>query len=224
VTQAARENCIGFAFTNASKALPPHGGKRAFFGTSPIAFAAPTPPGKTFVADMAMSVTARGKIRYAAQRGEAIPAGVALDAEGRPTTDAAAAMEGVVLPMGAHKGAALSWMNDILAGVFTGASFGGETANPTKDLDRPQRTGHLFIAMRADLFMPLEAFQARMGELDDRVKAEPRAAGFDEIMSPGEPEARARAEREQTGLPLTADVIENMRLWGDKVGVPWPFD
>ena len=224
VMQAARESCLGFAFTNASKALPPFGGKRPFFGTSPIAFAAPTPDGKTFVADMAMSVTARGKIRYAAQRGEPIPEGVALDAQGRPTTDAATAMEGVVLPMGGHKGAALSWMNDILGGVFTGAAFGGEPANPTKDLGEPQRTGHLFIAMRADLFMPLDDFKQRMALLDDRVKAEPTAAGFDEILAPGEPEARQRAEREASGLPLTPDVVGNLRQWGDKVGVPWPFD
>lgn len=224
VMQAAEAGCLGFAFTNASKALPPWGGKRPFFGTSPIAFAAPTPPGKTFVADMAMSVTARGKIRYAAQRGESIAPGLALDAQGRPTTDPAAAMEGVLLPMAGHKGAALAWMNDVLAGVFTGAAFGGEPANPTRDLDRPQRTGHLFIAAKADLFMPLAEFTARMGELDGRVKAEPRAEGFEEILAPGEPEARRRAQREADGIPLTPDVLHNMKLWGAKVGVPWPFD
>lgn len=223
VAQAAEADCLGFTFTNASKALPPHGGARPFFGTSPFAFAAPTRPGQTFLADMAMSVIARGKIRYAAQRGDPIPEGCALDAEGRPTTNAEAAMEGVLLPFGGVKGAALAWMNDVIGGVFTGAAFGGDVANPTKELDRPLKTGHVFIAMRADLFVPLAEFKARMAELERRVRAEPRAAGFDEILAPGEPEARRLADHLERGLPLTPDVIANMRAAGDRVGVPWPF-
>lgn len=224
VMQAAHADCLGFAFTNASKALPPWGGKRAFFGTSPIAFAAPTPEGATFVVDMALSVVARGKIRHAAQMGEPIPEGCALDGDGRPTTDAAAAMAGVVLPMAGHKGAALSWMNDVLGGVYTGAAFGGEPANPTQDIDRPQLTGHLFMAMRADLFMPLDDFKARMGELDARAKAEPKADGFEAILAPGEPEARRMSDHKRHGIPLGPDVIADLKAYGDTVGAKWPFE
>jgi len=112
----------------------------------------------------------------------------------------------------------------VLGGVFTGAVFGGRTGNPFRDLDRPQGTGHLFIAIRADLFMALGALNERMGELDDRVKTLPRAEGFDEILSPGEPEARAEARLGKIGIPLTPDVLDALRATGDAVRVPWPFD
>lgn len=222
--QAVEAGCIGMVFTNASRALPPFGAAEPFFGTSPMAFGVPTPEGKCLLVDLSMSRIARGKLKFAAQRGQPIPEGYALDAQGRPTTDGQAAFEGIMLPFGEHKGAALAWLMDVLGGVFTGAVFGGRTGNPFRDLDRPQGTGHLFIAIRANLFMALGALNERMGELDDRVKALPRAEGFDEILSPGEPEARSEARLGKIGIPLTPDVLDTLRATGDAARVPWPFD
>jgi LDH2 family malate/lactate/ureidoglycolate dehydrogenase len=168
---------------------------------------------------MAMSRIARGKLKFAAQRGEQVPPGFALDAEGRPTTDGAAAFEGIMLPFGEHKGAAMSWMMDILGGVFTGAAFGGEVANPFKRFDVTQGAGHTFIAIRADLFEPLPAFKDRMRELLRRVKNLPKAHGVDEILSPGEPEARKAMINRQQGVPLTPDVIESLKSCAQRLGV-----
>lgn len=220
---AAREFCIGMVFTNASPALPPWGGAKPFLGTSPLAFAAPTPEGKTFVIDMAMSRIARGKLKFAAARGEPVPEGYALDSDGRPTTDGAAAFGGTMLPFGEHKGAALSWMMEVMAGVFTGAAFGGEVANPFTGLDRPAETGHTMIAIRADVFMPRAAYRIRMGQLDDRAKAVPKAAGFDEILSPGEPESRRRAQNEREGVPLPKAVVDDLKSEAARVGIEVPF-
>jgi LDH2 family malate/lactate/ureidoglycolate dehydrogenase len=224
VLQAIESGCVGLAFTNASPALPVWGGRAKFLGTSPFAAGAPTGAGSPFVLDMACSIVARGKLKFAAQRGEAIPEGLALDRQGRPTTDGAAAFEGVVLPMGGVKGAGLSLLMEVLSGVFTGAAFGGEVRNPFTGLDGPQGTGHFFMALRADLFMPMETFEKRMRTLAGRVKKQPLAQGFDEILMPGEPESRTERERLVSGIPLTRDVLESLQSEGKLAGIPFSCD
>ncbi len=221
VLQAIESHCVGLAFTNASPALPVWGGRSKFLGTSPFAAGAPAGNFPPFVLDMACSILARGKLKFAAQRGEAIPEGLALDRQGRPTTDGAEAFEGIVLPMGGVKGAGLSLLMEVLSGVFTGAAFGGEVRNPFTGLDGPQGTGHFFLALKADLFMPMETFENRMQTLTARVKKQPRAEGFEEILMPGEPEARKEQERLTLGIPLTRDVFESLRSEGKRVGVPF---
>ena len=223
ILQAVEAGCVGMALTNASPALPVWGGRTPFLGTSPFAAGTPAGAGPPFVLDMACSIVARGKLKFAAQRGETIPAGLALDRHGRPTTDGAEAFEGVVLPMGGVKGAGLSMLMDVLSGVWTGAGFGGEVRNPFTGLDGPQGTGHFFLALKADLFMSMTAFENRMETLTERVKAQPRAAGCDEILMPGEPEDRNERLRREQGIPLTPDVVASLRMEGERVGVPLPI-
>lgn len=221
--QAVDAGCLGMVFTNSSPALPPFGGRTAHLGTSPLAFGAPTGPGDPpFLIDMAMTTLARGKLKFAAQRGEPIPPGLALDAEGNPTTDGEKAFHGVVLPFGGVKGAALSWMMDIMGGVFTGAAFGGAVRNPFTDLRGPQDTGHLMLAMKADLFQPMQVYEARMSDGIAQAKALPKAAGFDEILTPGEPEARRQASNLAAGITLSDDVVQNLRDLGDPLALSWP--
>src|SRR3546814_12785269 len=106
--------------------------------------------------------------------------------------------EGTMLPVGEHKGAAMSWMMDVLAGVFTGGGFGGDVANPFNELDRPQGTGHVFMAFKADLFCPMTEFAERMAELDRRPKPLPNAEGVERIRATGAPEIGAdRVNRAQ---------------------------
>ena len=108
---------------------------------------------------------------------------------------------------------------DVLSGVFTGAAFGGDVRNPFTGLDGPQHTGHFFMALKADLFMPMDTFEARMQTLTERVKAQPRAEGFEEILMPGEPEDRNEQARRVQGIPLTPDVVLTLKAEGEKVGV-----
>ena len=222
ILQAIEADCVGFAFTNASPALPVWGGRDQFLGTNPFAAGAPTGEMPAFVLDMACSVIARGKLKFAAQRGEPIPEGLALDKDGRPTIDGKEAFEGVVLPFGGVKGAALSMLMEVLSGVLTGAAFGGKVRNPFTGLEGPQGTGHFFLALKADLFMPLDAFKHRMQTLAKRVKAQPLAEGFEEIQIPGEPEQRTESARLKHGIPLTPDVIATLKSEADLAGVPFP--
>ena len=136
-------------------------------GVSPIACGAPGGKEKPFILDMAPSVAARGKIYKAKRRGEKIPTDWALDAEGRQTDDPAAALDGVMLPMGGPKGSALSIMMDVFSGVLSGSAFAGHVTNPY-DPSKPADVGHFLVAIKPDLFMSLEDFKQRMDYLYQR--------------------------------------------------------
>lgn len=223
VLQAIEAGMASLVFTNASPALPPWGGRAKFLGASPFAAGAPAgDAGIPFVLDMAMTVTARGKLRLAAQRGEPIPEGIALDGEGKPTTDGLKAFEGIVLPFGGAKGAAVAMLMEVMAGAMTGSRFAGEVRSLYDDFSGPQDVGHMMLAFRPDLFMPLAEYRRRMDELVARTKAQPRAAGFEEILMAGEPETRAEAKRARTGIPVTGDVVDRLREEADAVGLVFP--
>lgn len=222
--QAVEAGFSAFVFTNASPAMPVWGGCTPFLGTSPFAFAAPggeRHPG--IVLDMATSVVARGKIRRAVQKGEPIPAGWALDGQGRPTTNASEAYSGLILPLGGPKGSGLSLMMEVLAGVMSGAAFGGEVRNQYTDFDAPQNVGHCIICMRPDLAMPAAVFRQRMDELVSRAKDSPRLDEEQEILMPGEPEARLARFRREHGIPLAIDDIAVLREEGQRVGLTLAF-
>ncbi|HET7635390.1 MAG TPA: Ldh family oxidoreductase [Burkholderiales bacterium] len=223
VLQAIKAGMIGMAFTNASPALPPWGGRAPFFGTSPLAIGVPGGKRSDFVLDMAMSVLARGNVYIAAQNGEPIAPGLALDADGYPTTDPRDVMSGgTMLPFGGVKGAALAAVMDIFGGVLSGAAFGGTVGNPHTDFSRSQDVGHLFIIIRPDLFMRRDSFAERMDTLVERMKAQPRAAGFDEILIPGEREARTERERSRNGIPLSAEVTAALQAEAQTAGIAFP--
>jgi LDH2 family malate/lactate/ureidoglycolate dehydrogenase len=206
--QAVEAGYIAFVFTNASRAMPPWGARQAFLGTSPFAVGVPGGADGPFILDMAPSVAARGKIRKAAREGKPIPPDYALDEDGRPTTDPQAALKGVVLPMGGPKGSGLSMLMDILGGVLSGAAYAGGVGDQYKDYDRPQNVGHFFLALKPDLFVDAADFRARMDVLVGRVHDSPRAAGFNEVLVPGEPEARQEARRLAQGIPYRPDDLQ----------------
>lgn len=217
--QAVEAGFVALVFTNASRAMPPWGGREALLGTSPFGAGAPGGEKGPFILDMAPSVAARGKIRKALRLGQPIPADYALDAEGRPTTDPARALEGVVLPMGGPKGSGLSMLMDILSGVISGSAFAGDVADQYKDFERPQNVGHFFLAMKPDLFVSLDEYRARMDTLVERVRSAPRAEGFDEILIPGEPEARQEKRRLATGIPYRRADLEPLLSEAKSAGV-----
>jgi LDH2 family malate/lactate/ureidoglycolate dehydrogenase len=219
VLQAIDAGMMSMVFTNASRAMPPWGGREGLLGTSPFATGAPGGRLPPFVLDMSPAVAARGKIRRAERRGEAIPLGYALDAAGKPTTDATAALGGVVLPMGGPKGSGLAMMMDIFGGVISGAAFGGDVADQYKAKDRRQNVGHFFLAMKPDLFVSEADYKARMDTLSERIRTCPRADGFDEILLPGEPEAREETRRRRTGIPYAPSEVATLNQDAAKTGV-----
>ncbi len=129
VEKLASKGLIGLLFGNSPQAISPWGGSKGLFGTNPIAFAAPRAAAAPLLIDLSLSKVARGKVMVAAKSGEAIPEGWAFDKDGNPATDAQAALEGTMAPMGEAKGAALVLMVEILAAALTGANFGYEASS-----------------------------------------------------------------------------------------------
>lgn len=196
VERLARAGLVGLFFANSPEAIAPWGGRKALFGTDPIAFAAPRRNEAPLVIDMSLSQVARGKIMVAAQQGDPIPEGWALDGEGNPTTDAKAAMAGTMLPMGDAKGAQLVLMVELFAAAMTGSLFGYEASSFFEAEGPSPRTGQFLIALDADRFSGGN-FSVRMETLIDAILAQ------DGTRIPGERRFALRelAEREGIFLP-----------------------
>ncbi|ESR24511.1 Ldh family oxidoreductase [Lutibaculum baratangense] len=221
--QAPPEGCIGIVMSPASKSLAPYGSREPLFGTNPFAVAVPAGRHAPWVLDMATSVAARGHIRLAARRNEPIPEGWALDAEGRPTTNAQDALGGVMLPFAGPKGSALAMMVDIMGGVLAGSAFAGAIRDMNTDFEAPQDVGHFFLAINLAAFMEPHEFAGRMEEAIARLKSLEPAAGFDEVLYPGELEARRTQTRLKEGIPLTPEVVKALVGVGEELGVPFPY-
>ena len=143
----ASAGMVGIACGNSPAAMPAAGGKRPIFGTNPIAAIFPREGRKPVSIDLSLSEVARGKLMVAAKKGEAIPLGWALDADGNPTTDPKKGLEGSMLPMGGVKGAILALMVELLVTSLTGAHFGAEADTFFVDAGNQPRLGQAFIVI-----------------------------------------------------------------------------
>lgn len=174
VEALAREGLVALLFANTPAAIAPWGGSKPVFGTNPIAFAAPLAGREPIVIDMALSKVARGPIVAAKQRGDTIPAGWALDADGQPTTDPAKALAGTMLPLGDAKGATLAMMVEILSAALVGAHFGFEASPFIDATGGPSRTGQLILAIDPAATGSAD-FAGRMAALAAAIEAQPGA-------------------------------------------------
>ena len=216
---AARAGCVGFLSTNASPAMAPWGGRKKTVGTNPWSWAAPAGSHPPMVLDIANTGVARGKIYLAKQKGLPIPEGWAISAEGAPTTDPAEAIAGIILPMAQHKGYAIAAMMDMLSGVLTGSAFGTGVHGPYQT-DHKSGAGQFMIALDIAAMQPLAEFNARMDRYVSELKAVPLAQGFDEVVYPGEIEARNDARHRAEGLRLPDDTLADLRKLAGEYGIP----
>ena len=195
VEALARTGLIGIVFGNSPAAIAPWGGNRPIFGTNPIAIACPRRDSDPIVVDLSLSKVARGKIMVASQKGEAIPEGWALDAEGNATTDAKAALAGSMVPLGDAKGAALVLMVEILATCLTGANFGYEASTFFNAEGPPPRVGQTLLAIAPDA-MGHAGFADRVETLAGAVLDQPGTR------LPGVRRFAARAQSQAEGITL----------------------
>ena len=221
--QAAARDMILIATTNSEPAMPPYGAKEAFFGTNPVAASFPTGKGFPIKIDMATSIVARGNVVAAAKRGESIPEGWAIDADGSPTTDAEAALAGAVLTMAGHKGAALALMVEALSGVLSGSAIGPGIGSMYKDMDRKQDVGHFFCLLDIGAFMDVGLFKERIDGMIDQIKGSRRRPGVDEILVPGEPEHRRAQENLSAGITIDAATLSELAALCAELEVEFPL-
>jgi LDH2 family malate/lactate/ureidoglycolate dehydrogenase len=214
---AAARGLIGLSSSNGEACLPPWGGRRPFFSNNPFALAAPT---RTFpvVVDFATSVATRGNLMLARQTGAPIPEGWALDAEGRPTTDPAAAASGSLLPIAGPKGYALAMALEILCGLLGGGAYGPGVKSLFANWTDPTGTTHFFQAIDPEALLPRRVFLDRMDEMVAQIRAAPRAEGGEAIRAPGERRHRLRAERRRRGIPLHPRIAEELEGLAREVG------
>lgn len=221
VERALARRCIGVAVSNAPPNMAAFGGRERFLGTNPMAVAIPAGEELPVLFDASSSVVARGKIILAAHRHQPIPEGWAIDPQGRPTTDAPAALAGAVLPFGGPKGSAISFIIDIFSGVLTGAAFALHL-NTLENLQAVQNLGHVFAAYRTDLFLPAGEFARRMDEILRMLKAAAPAPGVERVLAPGELEYATEARNRKLGIELSKEVVAQLSQLGGQVGVPFP--
>ena len=222
-TLALPKDCIGIVTSNAAAAAAPFGALEQLLGTNPLSVAVPTLNAPPFVIDMATTEGSRKKVRQALQRGVPLPAGWAVDRDGNPTTDPLAALDGVMLPFGGMKGSAVTLLLDILAGVLTGAEFGGRVLSVLTNQERESGNGNFMLVLKVDSFLPAAEFKARMDEELARVRALKPVKGIKEVIYPGYKEHFAEAARREQGIPLPAAVVEEARQFGERHGVAFPM-
>jgi len=223
VQRAIVARCIGLALTNAPATMALWGGRPPFLGTNPFAMGVPAGQERPILVDMATSVAARGKIILAAKKGEPIPPGLAVDVEGRPTTDAQAALAGAVLPFAAHKGYGIALLIEMLSGVLAGATVAPTVGNLYDNPTGVQNLGHGFGAIRIEALAAPDEFAGRMDALIRDVRQSPRGAGVDRIYLPGEIEFELAERNRREGLALADPTLKELAALGQRVGVPCPF-
>ncbi|MFD2924886.1 Ldh family oxidoreductase [Halobacillus naozhouensis] len=210
VKTAVDNDCIAIATTNAPSNMPPWGGKGRFFGTNPFSYGIPAGNESNIIFDMATSKVARGKIILAQKNNQEIPLGWALSSEGVPTQDPIEALDGVVLPVGEHKGYGIAFLVETLSALFTGAAFGPYIGDLYKQLDHSQNVGQFFLVMRADLFQSLDVFKERIDQMIREIRGVPLMEGAEKIYLPGEVEMETMKEREENGIPLSREIIDEL--------------
>ena len=215
---AAAGGLVGMLWVNAPLALnvAPWGGAARRLGTNPHAVAVPGPDGTVAISlDFATSVWAEGKLKVKFNRGEPVPPGVMLNGRGEASTDPReyyADPPGSLLTAGQHKGYGLSLAIEILAGILSGTG----AARPEQGA---VQNGTLMLCLDPAQFLPLADLHRQVADLFGFVRSAPLAAGAQEILVPGEPEARTERERRAGGVPLDEETWRQIRECAAEVGV-----
>src|ERR1700744_4196414 len=199
---AAREGMIAMITADSgrsAKAVAPFGGAQARLGTNPICFAIPSNLDGPLFFDMATSAVAAGKINVATARGEQVPSGWLIDAEGKPSTDPRVLRQGgALLPVGGaegYKGTGLAAVVEIMSGLLTGLGFGVEPSGRHND-------GCFMAVFNVSAFRDLATFKQEVTEFAQYLKATPLAQGFTEVFYPGEVEFKKEQDRRKNGVPI----------------------
>lgn len=211
---------IGLYFAvGSNNHLPPWGGAESLLGTNPIAVAVPGLEEPPVVMDMAPTVSAYGKVRLKASRGEPMPVGWMIDKQGKPLTDPKRADEGHLLPIGDYKGYALSLIIGLLAGALNRAAIGRDIFDFNKELGRATNTGQSVVALSIDAFVPATEFKRSVDAMVRTLRASPRLPGVERIWLPGEQSHVKRLDRMKSGIPLPPSLKKSLDALAKELGI-----
>ncbi len=189
----------------AHMSVAPYGGAARVLATNPITLGFPAGDGAPVVVDMSTSATAEGKVRFYRDTGQALPSGWILDKTGQPSTNPHDFYDGgMILPVAGHKGYGLAVAAEFLTGVLLGQAH---------------ELNWLILALKASALRPEADFAGQAATLLHGIKATPPAPGFDQVLTPGEPEAQTAARRRSEGIPLPDEIWAMLQAAAHKVGV-----
>ncbi len=227
---ALDQDMVGMAMTNASPLVAPTFAKERMLGTNPIAVAIPSDKQPPFVADLATTTAANGKLEILQRNEEPAPLGWVQDKNGQPSTNAHGLKEGgSLLPLGgdrehgSHKGYALGSIVDIFSAVFSGANYGPWAPPfvsflPLSDNPVGEGLGHFVGAMRIDAFRPADEFKNHMDNWISRFRKTEAVEGK-KVLIPGDPEREMESIRIASGIPLNDKVVADLKEVGKKFKV-----
>lgn len=231
---ALEQDMIGIALTNASPLVSPTFSTERLLGTNPICVAIPAGEEPPFVADLATTTAANGKLEILQRKGGVAPLGWIQDKQGKPSTDPHELKAGgALLPLGgdrehgSHKGYALGAVVDIFSAILSGANYGPWVPPfpayvPMPDEQPGKGIGHFFGAMRIDAFRKADEFKEHMDKWIRRFRSAKTVDGEKSVLIPGDPEREMEAIRRKQGIPLLAPVVEDLRFLGEKFEVGFP--
>lgn len=215
--QALPHSMIGIAATNALPTMAPWGGLDKIVGINPLAVALPAGDETPLVLDCAFSYSSHGKIRVFQQMGAPIPPTWAFDKQGRPTTDASEAIEGLLQPIGEYKGVGLAVVFGLLSTALSGASYGTALGNMI-DGAKPGEDGQFLMAINVAAFTSLDEFKSRIDQAVRQIR-DSRPAGASPIYAPGGLEAELEIRHLKDGIPLTTATLEGINQAARSLGV-----
>src|SRR6476659_11160573 len=228
---ALEHDMIGIALTNASPLVAPTFSVERLLGTNPICVVIPAGEEPPFVADMATTTAANGKLEILQRKNGVAPPGWIQNKEGKPSTNPHELKAGgALLPLGgdrehgSHKGYALGAIVDIFSAVLSGANYGPWVPPFPAYVPMPtympgKGIGHFFGAMRIDAFRPAEEFKKHMDQWIKRFREARPASGFEKVIIPGDPEREMENVRMINGIPLLGPVVDDLKYLTEKFGI-----
>ncbi len=204
VQQAAEQNLIGISVVQSDPMVVPFGGSEPYYGTNPIAFAAPGKDDDMIIFDMATTVQAWGKILHARSKNESIPDTWAVDESGSPTTDPFKV--NALLPIAGPKGYGLMMMVDVLSGILLGLPFGNKVSSMYHDLNKGRNLGQLHIVINPAYFTDLTTFKENISKTMSDLNSIKPAPGFEQVFYPGQNTTIAEQKSKTEGIGIVDDV------------------
>jgi LDH2 family malate/lactate/ureidoglycolate dehydrogenase len=228
---ALEHDMIGIAMTNASPLVAPTFSIDKMLGTNPIAVAAPAGKQPPFVADLATTTAANGKLEILQRKNKSTPPGWVQDVDGNPSNDANILKKGgALLPLGSdrehgsHKGYALGAMVDIFSALLSGANYAPWVPPFPAYVPMPAQQpgkgiGHFLGAMRIDAFRPADDFKKDIDHWIEGFRNAKTIPGEEKVLVPGDPEREMELIRKKEGIPLLPIVVEDLKTLATKLGI-----